>query len=84
MRWFWRAKTQAPTHAQAVKRAQASATQDLQYWAAVTLPAVQRQLTADTTLSLEEAEMYVLSLYEIVRELRRRKELDASIFSKSA
>ena len=84
MRWFWQPKPEAPSHAQSIRRAQMSSTQDLQYWAAITLPTVQRQLTADTEFSLEEAEMYVLSLYEIVRELRRRKAVDASISSKSA
>lgn len=74
--WPFRKKPVAPSHATARRRAQRSATQDLHYWAATSLPSIQRMLSTDTEESLEDAEMYVVSLYEIVTELRRRKALE--------
>lgn len=77
--WPFRKKPNpAPLHTTARRRAQRSSTADLQYWAAITLPAIQGQLNADTTDSLKDAELYAASLYEIVHELKRRKDISDS------
>ena len=77
--WPFRKKTEdTPLHSKARRRAQRSSTADLQYWAAITLPSIQGQLTADTPESLNDAELYATSLYEIIHELKRRKNVSDS------
>jgi hypothetical protein len=74
--WFRKKKPPAPSYLKAAKRAQQSTTQELQYWVGISLPIIQGLVTSE---SLDEAEQYTLSVYEIIRELNRRKQLDGMV-----
>lgn len=76
---MFRKKPQAPRFDKARERAQVTSTQDLQYWIGSSLPVIQTKVTAE---AFEEAEQYLLSVYEIVRELHRRKQTGATVGSK--
>lgn len=73
---MFRKKPKEPRFDKARERAQVSSTQDLQYWVGSSLPIIQTKVTAE---AFEEAEQYLLSVYEIVRELHRRKQMGGTV-----